>query len=109
LEQALNRVTGSPAQAFAFCTDFVSEESLDIVARAFEPAVRSQQAGFPLVLAGESKLAHELARRIVASTGASIGLVALAGVHSHELDILGIDGGKYPSELTVTIQSLVFR
>jgi ethanolamine utilization protein EutA len=112
IQRALARVAGDPLQAFAFSTDFVSAESLDAAARAFAAALRTQPSGSPLVLVGESRVAHDVARKVAASAGIPGGVVALCGVHCHELDVLGIlavDGGQNAPELTVTVQSLVFR
>jgi ethanolamine utilization protein EutA (predicted chaperonin) len=98
-------------QPFAISVDFVeTDESHEAIAKGIHSVLHDRMDhDRPLVLVGESGAARSLARRI-ASLGLAEGdVVALCGVHTHDLDFLDVGEAEHDAEIPLVTRSLVFR
>lgn len=98
-------------QPFAISVDFVEEdESHEAIARGIHSVLHDRMDhDQPLVLVGESGAARSLARKI-ASLGLAEGdVVALCGLHTHDLDFLDVGEEEHDAEIPVVTRALIFR
>jgi ethanolamine utilization protein EutA len=99
------------SQPFALSMDCVEgEESHEAVARGLFSALQDRvNHDRPLVLVGESGAARSIGRK-VASLGLVGGdVVALCGLHTHDLDFLDVGEAERDGEVPIVTRSLVFR
>lgn len=99
------------AQPFALSLDFLETEDM------FAPAAEGIFAALgdrmdhdsPLVLAGESDAPLSVAKLIASRSVPEGSLIALPGLHLHDLDFLDVGESGHGPDLAVLVRSLVFR
>ena len=98
-------------QAFALSLDFLEEEgSYPAAAEGIFAALGDRMDhDSPLVLVGESDAPLSVARIIASRAVPEGSLIALPGLHLHDLDFVDVGEAEHGSDLVVLVRSLVFR
>lgn len=97
---------------FALSMDYVEErESEEAVATGLSSALqyRLSDHDAPLVLAGATEAPSRVARMIASRAGENASLVAISGLHVHDLDWVDVGEADPDGEIPVMVRSLVFR
>jgi len=112
VEQVLSRFDLlNGAQSFALSLDFLEEEGAYAAAAEgiFAALGDRMDHDSPLVLTGESDAPLSVAKLIAARSVPEGSLIALPGLHLHDLDFLDVGEAEHGSDLVVSVRSLVFR
>lgn len=112
VEQILSRFDLlSGAQPFGLSLDFLEEEGTYPAAADGIYAALGDRMDHdsPLILAGESDAAAKVAALIASRKVEEGSLIALPGLHLHDLDFLDVGEAEHDGDLIVVVRSLVFR
>ena len=100
------------SKPFALSMDYVEERgSYEAVATGIFSALqyRLSDHDVPLVLVGATEAPSRVAQMIASRAGENASLVAISGLHVHDLDFVDVGEVEHETEVPVMVRSLVFR